>query len=80
MQKFYYDWEQDAIFFEKQMKIFHEANNEERSRAGEEPFTFAEYIENCLTKNNGCIDIIEAENFNDAVNKIDRMYGILIEK
>ena len=74
MQNFYYDSEQNTIFSTEKMKAFYERNAKERKEAGEEELTFLEYVNNCLTCNNGCIDIIVAENFNEACNKVKRMY------
>ena len=73
MKKFYYDWEMECIYSEEQMKIFHEEINKELHEIGEEPCTFAEYIKNCMPQNNGCIDVIDAEDFLDAERKVNEI-------
>lgn len=68
--KFYYDIEENTLYYQDDfLEEYHEILKE-REQSGDDKITFEEYLNNCLTHNNGTLELILAKTYEEAMEKL----------
>ena len=74
--KFYYDIEERELYYQDDfLEEYHEILKE-REQNGDDTITFREYLNNCMTRNNGTLELILAESREEALEKVKDMWKI----